>query len=97
MLAKTPAVQWKIPMVQRNSLTIDQPADRSMSAVAASAGKNDSIASSERVTSTGVPKIVVVENSESVPASVTKRSGTTTPAYSWLTLTRAAFAPPGAG
>jgi hypothetical protein len=35
MLAKTPAVQWKIPMVQRISLTIDQLADRNMSAVAA--------------------------------------------------------------
>ena len=43
-----------------------------MSAVAASAGKNDSIASSDSVTSTGVPKIVVVENSDSVPASVTE-------------------------
>ena len=68
-----------------------------MSAVAASAGKKDSMASSASVTSTGVPKIVVVENSERVPASVLNRSGTTTPAYSWLTLTRAAFAPPGAG
>ena len=68
-----------------------------MSAVAASAGKNDSIASSASVTSTGVPKIVVVEKNDSVPASVRKRSGTTTPAYSGFTLARVALAPPGAG
>ncbi len=42
----------------------DQLTPRSNSAVAASAGKNDSIASSDSVTSTGVPKIVVVENSD---------------------------------
>ena len=81
-MAKPPGVQWKIPMVSAR-LTIElNAAARNISAVAASAGKNDSIASSDSVTSTGVPNIVVVENSDSVPASVTKRSGTTTPAYS---------------
>src|SRR5215211_6865666 len=50
----------------------------SRSAVAASAGKNASIASSERVTSTGVPKTIVVPINESVPCSVWRRSGTAT-------------------
>src|SRR5262249_24219156 len=48
-------------------------------AVASSAGKNDSIASSDSVTSTGVPNTVVVLKNDSVPASVTSCNGTTTP------------------
>jgi putative hydrolase of the HAD superfamily len=43
----------------------------SASAVAASAGKNDSTASSESVISTGVPKMVVVLKKDSTPPGVT--------------------------
>src|SRR5262249_607035 len=48
-------------------------------AVASSAGKNDSIASSDTVTSTGVPNTVVVLKNDSLPPSVTSCNGTTTP------------------
>ena len=41
--------------------------------VASSAGKNASIASSERVISTGVPKIVVVLKNDKTPCSVRSR------------------------
>jgi hypothetical protein len=41
-----------------------------VSAVAASAGKKDSIANSDRVISTGVPKTVVVLKNERTPPSV---------------------------
>jgi hypothetical protein len=47
-------------------------------AVAASAGKNVSSASSDRVTSTGVPNTVVVLMKESRPSGVSSTSGTTT-------------------
>jgi diguanylate cyclase (GGDEF)-like protein len=80
-LAPFPALErrpCKTAPVSRTAMADSQP--RSMSALAASAGKNDSIASSDSVMSTGVPKIVVVENSDSVPASTRRRSGTTTPA-----------------
>ena len=50
-----------------------------VAAVVPSAGKNDSMANSDRVTSTGVQKIVVVLTNDSTPASVRKRSGTSTP------------------
>src|SRR4051794_19832324 len=53
---------------------------RRASAVAPSAGKKDSIASSDSVTSIGVPNTVVVLMKESVPAGVTDWKGTTTPA-----------------
>src|SRR5690606_38534027 len=53
-------------------------------ALSASAGKNASIASSDRVMSTGVPKIVTVDTNEIRPAIVSSTSGTamllTTPA-----------------
>src|SRR5215831_15328081 len=48
-------------------------------AVASSAGKNDSIASSDTVTSTGVPNTVVVLKNDSLPAGVTSCNGITTP------------------
>ena len=49
---------------------------RSAAAVAASAGKNDSIESSEVVTSTAVPKVATVPNNDSSPPSgVSRRSG----------------------
>src|SRR5262245_2226910 len=51
-------------------------------AVASSAGKKHSRASSERVTSIGVPKTVVVLMKLSLPASVTSWNGTNTPAVS---------------
>ena len=61
-------------------------------AEASSAGKNDSIASSCSVTSTGVPKIVVVLMKESSPTEVISWKGTTRPVLSpgisgasWLT------------
>ena len=64
-------------------------------AVCASAGKNDSTASSCKVTSTGVPKIVVVLMKLSTPSGVTSWKGTitlesSTPATgaSWLHLRR---------
>ncbi len=49
---------------------------RKRPAVASSAGKKVSIASSETVTSAGVPNTVVVVISESRPASVSNSSGT---------------------
>jgi len=52
------------------------------SAVASSAGKNDSMASSDSVTSTGVPNIVVVPKNDSTPCGVANCSGTTMLAYS---------------
>jgi len=51
-----------------------------VSAVAESAGKNDSNASSDKVISTGVPKTVVVLRNERMPLSVENRKGTATPA-----------------
>ena len=48
------------------------------SAVLASAGKNASIASSESVTSRGVPKTVVVEMNDRTVSSATRRSRGTT-------------------
>ena len=51
-------------------------------AVASSAGKKHSSASSERVTSIGVPKTVVVLMKLSLPSSVTSWNGTNTPAVS---------------
>jgi len=49
---------------------------RIASAVAASAGKNDSIDSSLAVTSTAVPNVATVEMKASSPASVLRRGGT---------------------
>ncbi len=49
------------------------------SVVCASAGKNDSMASSASVMSSGVPNTVVVLKNESTPYSVRRRKGTTTP------------------
>ncbi len=49
---------------------------RSAAAVAGSAGKKDSSANSDRVTSTGVPKTVIVLMKLSTPASVASRNGT---------------------
>jgi hypothetical protein len=55
------------------------PAKRlTASAVCPSAGKNISIASSASVTSTGVPKTVVVLMKERSPSGVRMRSGTST-------------------
>ena len=51
-----------------------------VSAVLGSAGKKDSMASSDRLTSTAVPNTVVVLRNESVPASETSSSGTAIPA-----------------
>jgi hypothetical protein len=53
---------------------------RSTAAVAGSAGKKVSSASSESVMSTGVPKTVVVLMNDRVPASLARRSGTRIPA-----------------
>ena len=53
---------------------------RSSSAVAASAGKKVSSASSDRVTSTGVPNTVVVLMKDSTPCAVRNWNGTATPA-----------------
>lgn len=50
---------------------------RNTSAVCASAGKNDSMAISESVTSIGVPNTVMVEMNESTPAGESSRNGTT--------------------
>jgi hypothetical protein len=51
-----------------------------VSDVAASAGKNDSSASSDNVISTGVPKTVVVLINDRTPSSIANRKGTATPA-----------------
>src|SRR5690606_7961508 len=51
---------------------------RNRAAVAASAGKNDSMASSDNVTSSGVPNTVVVLKNDSTPSPVASRSGTIT-------------------
>src|SRR5262245_36048420 len=69
----------------RGKLHLNAPAcDHRCSAcaVASSAGKKHSRASSERVTSIGVPKTVVVLIKLSLPASVTSWNGTNTPAVS---------------
>src|SRR5690606_25148993 len=55
---------------------------RSAAAVAASAGKKVSSASSDRVMSMGVPKMVVVLNRLRISSPARSRSGTTTPAKS---------------
>jgi hypothetical protein len=47
--------------------------------VCSSAGKNTSVASSATVTSTGVPKTVIVLNSDSSPSPWRRRNGTTSP------------------
>lgn len=52
---------------------------RSAWAVWGSAGKKASSASSDRVTSTGVPNTVVVEKNDRTPSGVLSRNGTTTP------------------
>src|SRR5262245_7824071 len=64
----------------RRYLSGDHPC--SACAVASSAGKKHSRASSERVTSIGVPNTVVVLRKLSFPASVTSWKGTNTPAVS---------------
>ena len=46
-----------------------------MEAVSGSAGKNDSMASSETVTSSGVPKVVTVLKKTSSPACVAEAEG----------------------
>jgi len=51
---------------------------RSADDVAASAGKKDSIASSETVTSSGVPKVVTVLKKVSSASPWRRRSGTKT-------------------
>jgi EmrB/QacA subfamily drug resistance transporter len=51
---------------------------RSAFAVTSSAGKNDSIASSETVTSSGVPNVVTVLKNASSPSPWRRRSGTKT-------------------
>src|SRR5919109_285393 len=53
------------------------PARPTASAVAASAGKNDSMASSETVTSTGVPNVVTVLKNASSPSPALSRRGMT--------------------
>jgi hypothetical protein len=58
----------------------DSTSRRITPAVAPSAGKRDSIASSDNVMSTGVPKTVVVLTNDSTPDSLASRSGTATPA-----------------
>src|SRR5262245_54025412 len=75
----------KTQIVARGGQTVHvtvSNADRRFSAcaVASSAGKKHSRASSERVTSMGVPKTVVVLMKLSLPSSVTSWSGTNTPA-----------------
>ena len=61
---------------------------RKAAAVAASAGKKDSSANSDRVTSIGVPKTVVVLMKLSTPASVASRNGTTNESDSGQVLLR---------
>src|SRR5262249_5501297 len=70
---------------------------RSASAVAASAGKSDSRASSERVMSSGVPNTVVVLMKERVPCCVVSRRGTTTPTCPWPVSGLLACGLPGSG
>jgi hypothetical protein len=55
---------------------------RNVSAVALSAGKKDSRASSAKVISTGIPNTVVVLKKLRTPSSAASFSGTTAPAYS---------------
>lgn len=57
-----------------SSAIMRYPPRRSASAVAGSAGKNDSIASSDSVTSTGLPKIVVVLRNDSTASPTRRRS-----------------------
>ena len=71
---------------------------RRASPVAASAGKNDSSASSDSVMSSGVPNtVVVLKNESDAAASVVNCRGTSTPAYSRSFAGRATCAAPGAG
>ena len=63
-----PARAWRVSF-QRALTGEDAPASTAMAlAVAASAGKNASIVTSDRVTSTAVPNTVVVLRKESGPA-----------------------------
>ena len=64
--------------MQRRCCGLAGPAPRSASAVAASAGKNDSIASSDMVMSTAVPNVAtVLKKRSSRSPRRGRRSGTT--------------------